>query len=139
MTAGAPRLVADVRIEVWSDVVCPWCYIGKRNFEAALASFAHRDEVDVVWRSFELDPAAPAERPGSYVSRLASKYRVSADEAQAMVDRITAAARNVGLTMRFDIARPGNTFDAHRLIHLAAERGVQSAVKDTSSTAVKPR
>ncbi len=119
-----------MKVEIWSDVVCPWCYIGKRRFEAALAGLAHRDDVDVSWRSFELDPAAPREREGDLADHLASKYRVSRDEAQAMHDSMTAKAATEGLTFRFDRARSGNTFDAHRLLHLADERGVQDAVKE---------
>ena len=119
-----------MKVEIWSDVVCPCCYVGKRRFEAALAAFQHADDVEVTWRSFELDPRAPAEREGDYVSRLAAKYEVSAVEAQAMVDRMTDSAATEGISMRFDLARPGNTFAAHRLIHLAGERGVQDAVKE---------
>ncbi|HUS61353.1 MAG TPA: DsbA family oxidoreductase [Acidimicrobiales bacterium] len=117
-------------IEVWSDVVCPWCYVGKRNLEAALAVFEHSAEVDVVWRSFELDPNAPTEREGGYADRLARKYGVSPEEAQAMIDRMTASAAAVGLTFRFDIARPGNSLDAHRLLHLGAARGLQGELKE---------
>lgn len=119
-----------MKVEIWSDVVCPWCYIGKRRFEQALRGFAHRDEVDVVWRSFELDPAAPASREGSYAERLAEKYGTSVLEAQQMIDSMTAAAAAEGLDFHFELARPGNTFDAHRLLHLAAERGVQDSVKE---------
>jgi predicted DsbA family dithiol-disulfide isomerase len=121
-----------MKVEIWSDVVCPWCYIGKRRFESALAQFAHRDEVDLLWRSFELDPGAgPApEQPGSYAERLARKYGAGLDGAQAMIDTMTATAAGEGLDFRFDLARPGNTFDAHRLLHLARERGVQDAVKE---------
>ena len=119
-----------MRVEIWSDVVCPWCYIGKRRFEEALASFPHRDEVEVVWRAFELDPAAPAERVGDYAEMLATKYGVPVEQGQQMIDTMTAAAAGDGLDFRFDLARVGNTFDAHRLIHLAAERGVQDAVKE---------
>jgi len=119
-----------VRVEVWSDVVCPWCYIGKRHLEAALADFAHADEVEVVWRSFELDPQAPATREGDYAGRLAAKYRTGRDQAQAMIDRMTATAAAAGLDFRFDRARPGNTFDAHRLLHLAAARGAQGDLKE---------
>ena len=117
-----------MRVEIWSDVVCPWCYVGKRRFETALSEFEHRDDVEVVWRSFELDPSAPARREGEYAERLASKYGVSVAESQAMIDRMTATAAGVGLAFRFDIARPGNTLDAHRLSHLAADRGVQGPV-----------
>ncbi len=130
MITHAEQVAPTMRVEIWSDVVCPWCYIGKRNFEAALEGFEHRDEVEVVWRAFELDPGAPSHRDGSYVERLAKKYRTPVDEAQAMIDRMTTAAAAVGLDFRFDLAKPGNTFDAHRVIHLAAEHGMQDAMKE---------
>jgi len=119
-----------MKVEIWSDVVCPWCYVGKRRFEAALARFEHRDEVEVVWRAFELDPSAPPEREGAYAERLATKYRVDATEARAMIDRMVSAGAVDGLELRFDRARPGNTFDAHRLLHLALDRGVQDTLKE---------
>jgi predicted DsbA family dithiol-disulfide isomerase len=118
-----------VQIEVWSDVVCPWCAIGRARLQRALATFAHRGAVAVRWRSFELDPSAPPAVHGAYVDRLARKYGTSKDQAQAMIDRVTAQGAAEGLTFRFDLAQPGNTFDAHRLLHLAADRGVQDAVK----------
>jgi predicted DsbA family dithiol-disulfide isomerase len=119
-----------MKVEIWSDVVCPWCFVGKRRFEAALARFEHRDEVEVVWRSFELDPGAPVEREGRYTARLAAKYGVSESAAEEMVERMTRAGDDAGADIRFDRARPGNTFDAHRLLHLALERGVQDEVKE---------
>ncbi|GAC1332051.1 MAG: protein disulfide isomerase FrnE [Mycobacteriales bacterium] len=119
-----------MQVDIWSDVVCPWCYIGKRRFEGALARFAHRDEVTVTWHSFELDTSAPPERSGPYAARLAEKYGVSVADAQGMVDSMTATAAGDGLDFRFDLARPGNTFDAHRLLHLAGERGLQDALKE---------
>jgi len=119
-----------MRVEIWSDVVCPWCYIGKRRFAQALAGFPHRDQVEVVWRAFELDGQAPAERSGGYAENLAAKYGVPLPEAQRMIDTMTATAALEGLDVRFDRARPGSTFDAHRLLHLAAERGVQDDVKE---------
>jgi predicted DsbA family dithiol-disulfide isomerase len=119
-------------VEIWSDVVCPWCYIGKRRFEAALVGFGHRHEVELVWRSFELDPSAPpsTDERGSYAERLATKYGCSVAEAQAMTDQMTEAAAKEGLEFRFDRARPGNTFDAHRLLHLALAHGRQDALKE---------
>ena len=122
----------SLKVEIWSDVVCPWCYIGKRRFEAALARFAHRDEVELVWRSFELDPAAPPSpaEQGRYVELLAAKYGRSLEQAQQMLDAMTATAAQEGLEFRFDVARPGNTFDAHRLLHLALAHGVQDALKE---------
>ncbi len=119
-----------MRVEIWSDVVCPWCYIGKRRFERALAAFPHRDEVEVVWRAFELDSAAPPERHGDYAVMLSRKYGFPVEQGQQMIDTMTAAAAKDGLDFHFQVARVGNTFDAHRLLHLAAERGVQDAVKE---------
>jgi predicted DsbA family dithiol-disulfide isomerase len=119
-----------MRVEIWSDVVCPWCYVGKRNFEAALSGFEHRDQVEVIWRAFELDPSAPAEREGDYATHLARKYGMSLAQAQKMIETMTATGAKAGVVLDFDRARPGNTFDAHRLIHLAGERGVQDAVKE---------
>lgn len=122
----------SMRVEIWSDVVCPWCYVGKRRFETALAAFPHRDDVELLWRSFELDPSAPPSGPdqGRYAERLAAKYGTSTEQAQAMVDRMTETAAGEGLDFRFDLARPGNTFDAHRLLHLAAEHGLQNDLKE---------
>ena len=119
-----------MKVEVWSDVACPWCYIGKRRFDVALARFEHRDAVDVRYRSFELDPAAPAVRELAYLEHLMAKYRVPLAEADAMIDRMIEAGAQNGVVLRFDKAKPGNTFDAHRLLHLAAERGMQSEMKD---------
>ncbi|GAC1492632.1 MAG: DsbA family oxidoreductase [Solirubrobacteraceae bacterium] len=118
-----------MQVEIWSDIACPWCYVGKRRFEAALAAFEHRAEVELRWRSFELDPGAPPERSGDGASHLAAKYGTSRAEALAMQRRMTEAAAGDGLDFRFDIARGGNTFDAHRVLHLACARGVQGAVK----------
>lgn len=111
-----------MKVEIWSDVICPWCYIGKRRFEAALAGFAQRDEVQVIWRSFELDQGAPRQRPGSLVEMLARKYGVTLQEATAMNARVTGVAAEVGLEYHLENARPGNTFDAHRLLHFATSR-----------------
>ena len=119
-----------MRVEIWSDVVCPWCYVGKRRFEAALAAFPHRDQVEVVWRSFELDAGAPAERVGDYAQLLADKYGFPVEQGRQMIDTMTQTAAQEGLDFRFDLARVGNTFDAHRLLHLAHDRGVQDAVKE---------
>jgi predicted DsbA family dithiol-disulfide isomerase len=119
-----------MRVEIWSDVVCPWCYIGKRRFEAALDRFAHRDALDVRWRSFELDPHAPPRYAGTLDEMLARKYGVTPAQAAAMNARVTAMAATEGLEYHLDRARPGNTFDAHRLLHLAAARGRQGELKE---------
>ena len=117
-------------VEIWSDIACPWCYIGKRRFEAALERFEHRDDVQVTWRSFELDPAAPAEREGERAARLAEKYGITVERAREMERQMTETAAGEGLAFRFDLARSGATFDAHRLIHLAAAHGLQDAMKE---------
>ena len=117
-------------IEIWSDIACPWCYVGKRRFEAALAEFEHRDEVTVTWRSFELDPEAPAEREGDRAEHLARKYGMSLEQAQAAEQQMTETAAGEGLEFRFDVARAGNTFDGHRLVHLARAHGLQDAMKE---------
>jgi predicted DsbA family dithiol-disulfide isomerase len=119
-----------MKVEIWSDVVCPWCYIGKRRFESALARFSHRDDVEVVWRSFELDPSAPARRMGDSAERLAAKYGMTRQQAVESQDRLTQMAAQEGLTIHFDLSQSGNTFDAHRLLHMAAEQGVQDEVKE---------
>jgi len=121
-----------LRIDVWSDIACPWCYVGKRRLEAALALFPHRDAVEIAWRAFELDPSAPPERDRgvSYAERLSKKYGAEVREAEGMIKRMTEVAAADGLDFRFDHIRSGNTFDAHRLIHFAGGRGKQSAVKE---------
>ncbi len=112
-----------MRVEIYSDVVCPWCAVGKRRFEKALRRFEHADEVDVVWRAYELDPNAPARREGDYLGRLAVKYAMTRQQAATVTERLTATAAEEGLDFHFERARPGNTFDAHRLLHHAREAG----------------
>jgi predicted DsbA family dithiol-disulfide isomerase len=117
-------------IEIWSDVVCPWCYIGKRRIESALERFEHRDDVTVTWRSFELDPTAERDPEGSASERLASKYGMTVEEAAARQAQIAALAAEEGLDYHLELTRGGNSFDAHRLIQLGKERGIQDAVKE---------
>jgi predicted DsbA family dithiol-disulfide isomerase len=119
-----------VDVEIWSDIACPWCYVGKRRFEAALAAFEHRDEVRVTWRSFELDPSAPRERDMDAATHLAEKYGMTRDEALASQQRLAEVAAGDGLDMRLDRTRGGNTFDAHRLVHLAAAHGLQDVLEE---------
>jgi predicted DsbA family dithiol-disulfide isomerase len=114
-----------MQVEIWSDVVCPWCYLGKKRFERALAGFEHGDQVQVVYRSFELDPAAPHGVTTPTVDRLAEKYGMSpsqADHAQRQMEERAAAD---GLTFRMTSLLSGNTRDAHRLLQLAKEAGLQ--------------
>jgi predicted DsbA family dithiol-disulfide isomerase len=119
-----------VRVEIWSDVVCPWCYIGKRRFEAALGRFEHRDAVEVEFRSFELNPNAQAKEGTNLDELLARKYGFGLEQARALNARVINAAVGEGLHYRLDIAQHGNTLDAHRLLHLAATDGRQAAMKE---------
>jgi predicted DsbA family dithiol-disulfide isomerase len=119
-----------LHVDVWSDVVCPWCAIGKRRFERALERFAHKDKVEVVWRAFELDPSAPAVQAEDNVTRLAQKYGRTHEQSVAMMKQTAKIAADEGLDFDLIHARPGNTFDAHRVLHLAREHGVQNAVND---------
>lgn len=109
-------------MEIWSDVVCPWCYIGKARFEAALAGFEHRDEVEVVYRSFELDPGREGVEPIEQM--LTARYGPQAAE---MEQRVAALAEAEGLGYRTD-REVGNTFDLHRVLHLARAKGVENEV-----------
>jgi predicted DsbA family dithiol-disulfide isomerase len=122
--------MAPITVDIWSDVVCPWCYIGKRRFEAALEQFEHRDEVSVVWHSFELDPDAPRMTEGTQAERLAAKYGMSVEEAEQRQAEVTGLAAAEGLTYDLGGARSGNTFDAHRLVQLGSEHGLGDAVKE---------
>jgi predicted DsbA family dithiol-disulfide isomerase len=119
-----------MKVEVFSDIVCPWCAIGKRRFEAALERFEHKDEVVVHWRAFELDPTAPSVPGGDLASYLAQKYGTTREQAVASQERLAATAALDGLEFHFDKAKRGNTFDAHRLLHYAHEVGVQDALKE---------
>lgn len=118
-------------VQVWSDVACPWCYVGKRRLEAALARFPHRDEVEVVWRAFELDPSAKTVQDAvPHDERLARKYGMALPEARARIKQLQDVAAKDGLDLRFDRVRSTNTLDAHRVIRLGAEHGIQDAVKE---------
>ncbi len=122
-----------MEIDIWSDVACPWCAVGRAHLQQALDTFrADPDapEITVRWRSFELDPGAPRVREGDYVQRLADKYGMPRVQADRMIREMEARGRALGLPFDFSEMRPGNTFDAHRLLHLAHERGLQDALKE---------
>jgi predicted DsbA family dithiol-disulfide isomerase len=119
-----------IKVDIWSDIACPWCYIGKRRFEAALAEFPQRDQVDVVWHSFELDPSAALVNPMNARDNLAAKYGETSEGAQKMIDHMTSMAASEGLDFRFGMLKLTNTFQGHQVIHLAAEHGVQDAMKE---------
>lgn len=112
-----------MRIDVWSDVVCPWCYIGKRRLEKALDAFPHADQVEVVWHSYQLDPGAPVEAQERSSDMLARKYGGGPQAIQQMQDRVEAAAAEEGLLYRLGETLHVNTLDAHRLLHAALDDG----------------
>lgn len=119
-----------MKIEIWSDVACPWCYIGKRRFEAALAEFPHRDSVEVVWRSFQLDPTLPEHYDGSELRYLSTRKGLAPQQVTQMFDHVAEQGAGVGLHYRFDKVVVANSFTAHRLLHLAAAHGLQDAAKE---------
>ncbi|MYR93964.1 MULTISPECIES: DsbA family oxidoreductase [unclassified Streptomyces] len=114
-----------MRVEIWSDIACPWCYIGKARFEKGLAEFAHRDQVEVVHRSFELDPGRAKGQTEQVIDMLAAKYGRTREEAAGMEANVAANAQAEGLGYRTEGRDHGNTFDIHRLLHLAKARGRQ--------------
>jgi predicted DsbA family dithiol-disulfide isomerase len=119
-----------MKVEIWSDIVCPFCYIGKRKFENALKDFEQKDEVEIVWRSFQLDPDL-VQVPGQSVHQyLAERKSVSLEKGKEMNAYMTNAAKELGLEYNFDKAVINNTMDAHRLLHLAHKHGVQSEAKE---------
>jgi len=119
-----------MQVEIWSDVVCPWCYLGKRRFERALESFGHRDEVTVVYRSFELDPSATPGETTPTVELLASRYGMSVKQASDAQRQMEQRAAQDGLQFKLDDLRSGNTRDAHRLLHLAKAHGRQAELAE---------
>jgi predicted DsbA family dithiol-disulfide isomerase len=119
-----------MQVDIFSDVVCPWCYIGKRRFENALAHFANADEVTVTYRSFQLDPDAPKRSTESVEQHLAEKYGRTLEQARQMNQQVTDLAAGVGLDFHLEKAQRANTFDAHRLLHLAAAHGLQATLAE---------
>jgi predicted DsbA family dithiol-disulfide isomerase len=124
-TSAAPE---PIRIDVWSDIACPWCYIGKRNLETGLAQASADDDapvVDVTYHSFELSPDTPVDFEGGEADYLARHKGISSAQAQQMLDRVTAVAAEAGLEYRFDLLKHTNTVKAHELLHFAKEQGRQ--------------
>ena len=119
-----------MKVEIWSDIACPFCYIGKRKFEHALVGFDQKDEVEVVYKSFQLDPNAPQNTTETMNQMLAKKYGQSVEQVEQMQKQVTVQANEVGLDYHLNDAKMTNTLDAHRLIHLAKEKGKMSEMKE---------
>ena len=121
---------ASMKIEIWSDVACPWCYIGKRRFETALNGFAHKDSVEVAWRSYQLDPTLPEHYDGSELDYLVERKGMDRSQLMGMLGHVKEAAEGEGLHYKFDAVVVANSFKAHELLHLAAAHGKSDAVKE---------
>ena len=119
-----------MKVEIWSDIACPFCYIGKRSFEQAFAQFEHADGTEVAWRSFQLGPTMPKQTGGDIYDVLAAKYGGTREQAMQMNGRVAAMAEAAGLECDFDAIKPTNTLDAHRLVHLAAANGKADQAKE---------
>ena len=119
-----------MKVEIWSDIACPWCYIGKRRFEKALAAFPHRDDVEVHWRSYQLDPMLPDHHDGTELDYLVDRKGMSRAQVSQMFDQVTAIAADEGLHYDFGSVVVANSFAGHELLHLATARGVGDAVKE---------
>jgi predicted DsbA family dithiol-disulfide isomerase len=119
-----------MQVEIWSDVVCPWCYIGKRRLETALEKFPHRDQVEVVWRSFQLDPSVAEGETHPTLPALAAKYGTSEDAMRANMAQVEQVAAGEGLEYHLADGVSGNTLRAHELLHLAAEHGLRNELKE---------
>jgi len=126
--AGAPKM----KVEVWSDIMCPFCYIGKRNYEAALEQFAENKNVEIEWRSFQLDPTIPAssDEKVSVYQYLAQRKGMTYEQSVKMHKGVIETAKNAGLTYNFDKAVVSNSFDAHKMIQLAKAKGLGDAIEE---------
>lgn len=119
-----------INIQIWSDIMCPFCYIGKRRLESAIAQFEYKNAVTIEWKSFQLDANFVATKEDNLVEHLAEKYRKDTDWAQQMLDDMTQNAKNVGLDFHFEKAKMANSYNAHRLLHLAKEKEVADSLKE---------
>ncbi len=122
-----------MKVEIWSDIMCPFCYIGKRNFEAALKEFDAKNEIEIEWKSFQLDPTIPKsfEKKVSTYEYLAERKGMPVERSKEMHDNIVETARKVGLTYNFEKAVVANSFDAHKLIQLAKTKGLGDAAEES--------
>lgn len=119
-----------LNIQIWSDIMCPFCYIGKRRIEEALQNFKHKDLVTIEWKSFQLDANFIAAPDDNIIDHLAEKYRKDSDWAQIMIDNMTQNAKNAGLDFHFEKAILANSFHAHRLLHLAKKYNLANELEE---------
>ena len=123
-------MAETMKINIWSDVRCPFCYIGKRKFEKALERFADKDKIEIIWRSFQLDPNLETQPGINAIEHIAAIKGISHDAAESMHGHVTSVAREVGLDFNFEKAVVANSFNAHRLIQLAKTRGLGNEAEE---------
>lgn len=119
-----------MNLEIWSDVMCPFCYIGKRKFEKALEQFPHKNDINIIWKSFQLDPTTVTDPSLNTIENLAEKKGWSKEQANETIAHVTNIAKQVGLNFHFEKAVVANSFDAHRLSHLAKKYGKQNELEE---------
>lgn len=129
-TETEPQNMSKITVEIWSDVMCPFCYIGKRQFEAALAAFPEREQVEVTWRSFQLNPSLQTDPSKSVLQSLADSKGWSLAQARQAMEQVSQMAAGVGLAYDFERAVVANSFDAHRFTHLAKKHGLQDEAEE---------
>lgn len=134
-SASTRRTLTNVRIDVWSDILCPFCHLGRRHLELALEQFEHRDEVGVVWHSFQLDRTADPVDDAPVIDRVAAKYGVPREQMVAQHEQMARDAASVGLDFQWEKLRGGNSYDAHRLIHFARTLGLEEPLTQRLMTA----
>ncbi len=133
MPSLAPDVTEPIKIDVWSDIACPWCYIGKRNLEsglAAVADDADAPRVEVTFHSYELSPDTPVDFDGDEVDFLAGHKGMPRERVREMLDNVTGVAAGAGLEYRFDLLQHTNTVKAHELLHFAKAQGAQHAMTE---------
>jgi len=119
-----------MKVEIWSDVMCPFCYIGKRHFEQAIEKLPFKNEIEVDWKSYQLNPEYHNTNGENVYEYLSRSKGMPVEQAKQMTNQVVDMAANAGLKLNFDTNIPGNTFDAHRLIHLAAQHGLQDLAEE---------
>jgi len=130
LQSSKPIKEEKMKIEIWSDVVCPWCYVGKRRLEEALKEFEHSDEIHIEWKSYQLDPEMETDTSLSIYDYLSERKGIPYDQAESMGHNVSAVAHEMGLTYNLDQTIPVNTLQAHEVLHFAKERSLQSATKE---------
>lgn len=130
MIRARPDVAASMQIDIWSDIACPWCYIGKRRLETALADHPHRDDIQVTWHSYQLDPSLPEHYEGTEADYLASRKGMPVEQVREMFGHVAEQAAGEGLAYDFDRLVVANSARAHELLHLAKERGLGDEVKE---------